>query len=74
MLANGQHRVQKVLTDTPAAKAEVIKAGDTLVQIDDMLLKDTQTDTVAALLAGPPGTGVEMELIELAGEMAEIDF
>ena len=67
MLANGQHRVQRVLTDTPAAKAEVIKAGDTLVRIDNMLLKDTQTDTVAALLVGPPGTGVELELISTNG-------
>jgi len=67
MLANGQHRVQKVLPDTPAAKAEVINAGDTLVRIDSILLKDTQTDTVVALLVGPPGTGVVLELTNANG-------
>ena len=67
MLANGQRRVQKVLRDAPAAKAEVIKVGDTLVRIDNMLLKDIQTDTVAALLVGPPGSGVELELIGANG-------
>jgi len=32
-----------------------------------MLLKDIQTDTVAALLVGPPGSGVELELISANG-------
>ena len=67
MLANGQHKVQKVLRDAPAANAEVIKTGDTLIRVDNMLLKDIQPDAVTALLMGPPESGVELELVSANG-------
>ena len=67
MLANGQHRVQKVLRDAPAANAEVIKTGDTLIRVDNMLLKDIQPDAITALLMGPPESGVELELVSANG-------
>ena len=67
MLANGQHRVQKMLRNAPAANAEVIKTGDTLIRVDNIFLKDVQTDAVTALLMGPLESGVESELVSVNG-------
>ena len=52
-LASGLHRVQKVLRDSPAADSGVIKAGDTLTRIDNVVLKVTQSEAVAVILMGP---------------------
>ena len=51
----------------PAAVAGVIKAGDTLTRIDNMVLKNTQSEAVMVLLTGPPESEVELELLSANG-------
>ena len=67
MLASGLHRVQKVLRGAPAAIAEVIKTGDSLIRVDNMCLKDVQPEAVTTLLMGPSESEVELELVSAHG-------
>lgn len=48
--------------DAPAAKAG-IKAGDEIVQIDDVLVKDFEGESVGRLLRGTPDTTVELKIV-----------
>ena len=66
-LASGLHRVLKVSRDTPAALSGAINPGDILTRIDKVVLKGVQTGAVAVLLAGPPGSEVELELLNADG-------
>ena len=61
-MVGGLRRVLKVTRDTPAALSGAINAGDLLTRIDNVVLKGAQSEAVAVLLAGPPGSEVELEL------------
>ena len=52
-----------MLQDSPAADSGVVKAGDTLTRIDNVVLKATHSEAVAVLLTGHPGSEVELELM-----------
>ena len=67
LLANGLHRVQKVQRVAPAAIAGVIRTGDTLTRVDNMILKNVQSEAVMVLLTGPPESEVELELSSANG-------
>ena len=66
-LASGLHRVLKVTRGTPAALSGVINAGDTLTQIDNVVLKDAQSEAVVVLLTGPRGSEVELGVLSVNG-------
>lgn len=48
--------------DAPATKAGV-KAGDEILQIDDVLIKDFEGESVERLLRGTPDTSVELKIL-----------
>jgi carboxyl-terminal processing protease len=65
--------------DSPAAKSG-IKAGDEIIQIDDVIVKDYEEEGVGNLLRGTPGTIVEIKVIrqgetkDFTVERAKIDI
>jgi len=54
--------------NSPAAKAGV-KAGDEILQIDDVMIKDFEEEGVGNLLRGTPGTEVEIKVIRQGKKM-----
>ncbi len=54
--------------DAPAAKAG-INAGDEILQIDDVLLKDYEGESVGSLLRGIPETTVELTILRQGKKM-----
>ncbi len=54
--------------DAPAAKAG-LKAGDEILQIDDVLIKDFEGESVGRLLRGTPATTVVLKIIRRGKKM-----
>jgi carboxyl-terminal processing protease len=48
--------------DSPATKAG-LKAGDEILQIDDVIIKDYEEESVGNLLRGTPGTEVKVKIL-----------
>ncbi len=55
--------------DAPAAKAG-LKAGDEIIQIDDVVLKDYEEKSVSNLLRGTPDTEVHLIILRQGKELA----
>lgn len=56
--------------ESPAAKAG-LKAGDEILQIDDVIVKDYEGESVGNLLRGTPDTGIELKIMR---QGKKIDF
>lgn len=54
--------------DAPAAKAG-IKAGDEIIQIDNVIVKDYEGEGVGSLLRGTPDTAVDLQILRQGKKM-----
>lgn len=54
--------------ESPAAKAG-IKAGDEILQIDDVIVKDYEGESVGSLLRGTPNTNIELKIVRQGKKM-----
>jgi carboxyl-terminal processing protease len=54
--------IREVYEETPAA-SEGLKAGDEILQIDDVVIKDYEDKSVSGLLRGLPDTKVQLKIL-----------
>lgn len=59
--------IQKILPGSPAAKAKVLKTGHVLTKIDGNVVKDMSGSASKALLKGPEGSLVRLEVVPVKG-------
>ena len=60
--------ITEVYKDAPAAKAGLL-AGDEIIQIDDVLVKDYEEASISSLLRGLPDTKVKLKILRQGVEM-----
>lgn len=61
-MRSNQPTIVRVLTDSPAEKAG-LKAGDTIVKVNDESTQDATNDQVAAKIRGDAGTSVKLTVL-----------
>jgi carboxyl-terminal processing protease len=66
--ADGNERIDRVFDGSPAARSGLV-AGDVVVRAAGRTLSDVPSDAVAALLRGPVGSQVEIDVVRAAGEV-----
>lgn len=71
MTRNKHLYITEPYENSPAARAG-LKAGDEIIKIDDVSVKDYEGESVGSLLRGTPGTHVQLEVLR-QGKVLHID-